>query len=371
MDLLLVDGQTYMSSVYNKIQEITRDYNFQVYKLFASNRNYVSGTTRQFTTPIPLKIFGKAQSFENKILTLVDLINQDIDNVTGSTSNGLNYIRVLYQKRYSNSVIKKVKDNLKSYVNSVQFNIINSLTNVNNELTNAQQNLVRDFAKIDVIDTQTDGFINSAQNVVTYSLIPTNQVQQPTPYTDTYDEMFLQDYSAVTTTLMSFYNDLVSNGLLELSYNPNNLITYSNLFANSNCCGGAEKRFFTVMSKTILNNDLFIKFINDIIPIEIANSNAGGQTLLDFTRTYFNTKKIEYKYEYDAEQKLVNNFRTTNNYLNYYKVFTPYPIGKERTFDYVNCLSPSTTVKTRILNLYKNGNSNINQTTFNGKNQFN
>lgn len=371
MDLLLLDGQTYMNSTYNKIQEITREYNFQVYKIFASNRNYVSGTTREFTTPMQLKIFGKAQSFENKILTLVDLINQDIDNVTSSTSNGLNYIRVLYQKRYSNSVIKKVKDNLKSYVNSVQFNIINLLTNVNNELTNAQQNLVRDFAKIDVIDTQTDGFINSAQNVVTYSLIPTNQVQQPTPYTDTYDEMFLQDYSAVTTTLMNFYNDLVSNGLLELSYNPNNLTRYSNLFANSNCCGEAEKRFFTVMSKTILNNDLFIKFINDIIPIEIANSNAGGQTLLDFTKTYFSTKKIEYKYEYDAEQKFVNNFKTTSNYLNYYKVFTPYPIGKERVFDYVNCLSPSTTVKTRILNLYKNGNSNINQTTFNGKNQFN
>jgi hypothetical protein len=148
-------------------------------------------------------------------------------------------------------------------------------------------------------------------------------------------------------------------------------MTYSNLFANSICCGAAEKRFYTVMSKTILNNDLFIKFINDIIPIEIANSNAGGQTLLDFTKVYFTTKKIEYKYEYDAEQKLVNKFRTTSNYINNYKVFTPYPKGKERVFDYVNCSSPSMTVQTRILNLYKNGNSNINPTIFNGKNQFN
>jgi len=371
MDSLLVDGQNYMNSVYNKIQQITKDYNFQVYKVFSQNRNYISGTTREFTSPIPLKIFGKPQSFENKILNLVQLINQDIDNVTGSTSSGLNYIRVLYQKNYSASVIKKVKDNLKSYVNSVQFDIINSLTNVNNELTNTQQKLVHDFAKIDVIDTETDGYINTGQNIITYSLTPTNQVQPPTIYTNTYDEMFLQDYSAVTTTLMSFYNDLVSNGLLDLSYNPYNIMTYSNLFANSICCGAAEKRFYTVMSKTILNNDLFIKFINDIIPIEIANSNAGGQTLLDFTKVYFTTKKIEYKYEYDAEQKLVNKFRTTSNYINNYKVFTPYPKGKERVFDYVNCSSPSMTVQTRILNLYKNGNSNINPTIFNGKNQFN
>ena len=371
MDLLLSDGQSYLNCVYNKIQQITRDYNFQVYKAFAQNRNYISGTTREFTTPIPVNIFGKSYNFEDKILNLTTLINQDIDNVTSSTSSGLNYIRVLYQKNYSSSVIKKVKDNLKAYVNSIQFDIINSLTNVNNELSTTQLSLVSDMAKIDVIDTEVDGYVNTSQNVITYSITPTNQVQLPTIYTDTYDEMFTQDYTNAVTILNNFYNDLVSNGLLELSFNPLNLTTYSNLFANSICCGDAEKRFYTMMSKTILNNDLFIKFINDIIPIDIANSNAGGQTLLNFTKTYFSTKKIEYKYEYDAEQKLVNNFRTTSNYINNYKVFTPYPKGKERLFEYVNCLSPAPTTKTRILNLYKNGNSNINPTTYNGKNQFN
>jgi hypothetical protein len=370
MDNLIDDGQTYINSVVNKMQQVVGEYNFQIYSAFINNRNYVSGTTNQYVIPNDLLILGKPNNVESTIINLLNLVNNDIDSVNTSNDNGLNYIRQLYNRRFSNTVIKKVKENLKKYLIGVENGILNTLSLVNNELTTSQQKLITDFAKIDLICYETDGFISTSQESIVYNLTGTTDVQEGFTSGNTYNELVI-DYKTVNDNLNLFYSDLGTYGLLNIPYTPNNLTTYSPLFGNSVCCGAAEKRFYAFMSKTILNNDLFISFINDIITQDIATTNSGGETLLAFTKKYFETKKIEYKYEYDAEQLLIKKFKESNNYINIYKTWTPYPKGKKRTFLFSNFVAGTNDQITYITNLYKYGNYNLSVGTFLGKNKLN
>jgi hypothetical protein len=140
------------------------------------------------------------------------------------------------------------------------------------------------------------------------------------------------------------------------------------VFKNYTCCVNPEKRFFTLMSNVFLNNDLFISFINDIITSDIANLKSGGQTILEFTKQYFELKKQEYTIEYNSELKFVNDFNKNSNYITNYKKWTPYVKGKVRKFTYSNYCSPLINADFYIRDIYRYGNTNTDTTTFNLKN---
>ena len=125
------------------------------------------------------------------------------------------------------------------------------------------------------------------------------------------------------------------------------------------------------MSKTMLDNNLWEAFIKDVVPEDIANTPSNGDRLLTFTKSYYTTIKGSYKEEYDAEQKIVKSFKETANYKDKYSKWTPYPSGKVRKFTFNGYVAGTTEQSTRIQNLYKNGNSNDDTKTFNGKNKLN
>ncbi len=87
------------------------------------------------------------------------------------------------------------------------------LTSVNQEITTNQQNLVKTFRKLDVIDTKTDGYIKSDQNVMAYNLSATTEVQAGSQQTNTYDELVF-DYNSAVDLLYSFYTDFNSAGFV-------------------------------------------------------------------------------------------------------------------------------------------------------------
>lgn len=368
MDSLLDVGQNYMSTIYNKIEQITRDYNFQVYTLFTNDRNYINGVTNEFSNPKELKIFGKPYNIDNNFTELITFINSDIDNVNSKNDNGLNYIRLLYSKNYPKTAIKKIKSNLKNVISSNILQMINYLNLTSNDMTNSQQSLITTFRKIDLIGIYTDGYMTTSLSPKIYNLTATTEVQQPTIATNTYGEMIVIDYTTASNQLNDFYISLKNNNLIDITFDYNNIPEYSIIFSNYSCCKEPEKRFFTAMSNVILNNNLFISFINDIITNDVANIKSGGQSIYDFTNEYFQMKKMEYQVEYDAEQNYVELFKQTTNYINYYKVWTPYVKGKVRKFLFSD-YTPAEPGQILILtDIYKNGNSNINLDTFNGKN---
>lgn len=371
MDSLLDNGQNYMSTIYSNIQQITRDYNFQVYTLFTQDRNYVDGKTNEYSVYNQLKIFGKPYNIDNNFVELVTRINSDIDNVNSKNDDGLNYIRLLYAKNYPKTAIKKIKSNLKNVISSNMLKTINYLNLTSNDMTNSQQSLITTFRKIDFIGYYTDGYMTTSLSPRIYNLTATTEVQQPTTATNTYEEMITNDYALASNQLMDFYSNLQNNNLIDVIFDYNNIPEYSTIFSNYSCCKEPEKRFFTAMSNVILNNNLFISFISDIMTSDVVNLKSGGQTIGEFTNEYFKIKKLEYKVEYDAEQNYAVLFKQNTSYINTFKVWTPYVKGKIRKFLFSD-YTPGDICQINILtDIYKNGNSNTQLTTFNGKNVLN
>ena len=370
MDSLYTTGQDYMTSVVNKSEQVITDYNKPMLDLLFSERDYSKGNTRQFDPAAKeLLIVGKPQAVEDRLKALFDLVIDDIDFVNDKNDSGFHFIRQLYEQRYKKNTIKIVKTNLINEVKKVQSGISSSLTSVIQELTTNQQNLTKIFSKLDNVDTKTDGFIKTDQSVTAYNLTATTEVQAGSSQLDTYDELVF-DYNSAVDLLSSFYNEFKLAGFIDNKFDPEKITLKNNRGFDAACCGEAEKSFYTAMSKVLINANTYSSFKSAVITKDIEGETAGGATLLDYFTTMFDIRRDDYVSEHDAEVLEFNNFKKGEKYSKFIK-WNPYSLGKIRKFEFSNYVEATPTQTERFQNLYKNGNSNEDKATFNGKNKFN
>jgi hypothetical protein len=368
MDEFLSSGQAYFDIIPNKAEQITKDYNFQIWSAYMQNRNFVDGNIYLNTTPNAIKIVGRPSDSQREIKKLVNKIINDINSPSSIGGSGFQYIQNLYDSRFDNSVIGKVKANLRNAVQEAENGILTALTSVDNEITSIQTDLVIKMRKIDIVTDSHDGFIKTDQKVVVYDILPTNEVQAGSTATDTLVEL-TDDYSAATSNILTYYNTLANAQIIDMKYDPSNLTQYSDKsgLTGPSCCGQANIRFYAIMCKILLNDDLYNNFINKLIPKDIADKTSSGLNLLDYTKDWFNNFKVAVKEEYDEEQKIIKTFMENNQF----KTWTPYNKGKVRKFTFTTQQNPSNTVVNLFKDLYKDGNSIPNRKTFNGKNKLN
>ena len=370
MDSLHSTGQDYMTSVVNKTEQVITDYNKPMLDLLFSERDYSKGNTREFDPAAKeLLIVGKPQAVEDRLKSLFDLVIDDIDVVNDKNDSGFHFIRQLYEQRYKKNTIKIVKTNLINEVKKVQSSISSSLTSVIQELTTNQQNLTKIFSKLDNVDTKTDGFIKTDQSVTVYNLTATTEVQAGSSQLNTYDELVF-DYNSAVDLLSSFYDEFKSAGFIDNKFDPENITLKNNRGFDAACCGDAEKSFYTAMSKVLINANTYSSFKSAVITKDIEGETAGGATLLDYFTTMFDIRRDDYVSEHDAEVLDLNNFKKGEKYSKFIK-WEPYSLGKVRKFEFSDYVEPTPTQTERFQNLYKNGNSNEDKATFNGKNKFN
>jgi len=376
MDSIIPQGQSYMDSAVNKTEQIIKDFNLPVLQLFSSEVNYSKGKTREFTTPKDLEIYGKPENVEKRINELFDKVVNDINSVNSENDSGFDVIRELYYQKFSNTVMRKVKSQMVNQVNLARQTMITSLTSVNQEITTNQQNLVKTFGKLDVIDTKTDGYIKSDQNVMAYNLSATTEVQAGSQQTNTYDELVF-DYNSAVDLLYSFYTDFKSAGFVgtKVDLDDIKLLKPNGFGTNSEVWADAEKRFYAAMSKVVLDNNTYQSFSGAVITPDIVDVQSGGPTLgSKFNQLFSNRINNFYKTEHEAEIKSIGDFKATvyeSPQTKKYKPWTPFKDKKVRKFTFTNYVATTQTQSTQIQNLYKNGNSNTDVKTFNGKNKFN
>jgi hypothetical protein len=370
MDSLHSTGQDYMTSVVNKTEQVITDYNKPMLDLLFSERDYSKGNTREFDAAAKeLLIVGKPQAVEDRLNSLFEFVIEDINEVNDMNDSGFHFIRHLYEQRYKKNTIKIVKANLINEVKKVQSSITSSLTSVIQELTTNQQNLTKIFAKLDNVDTKTDGFIKTDQSVTAYNLTATTEVQAGSSQLNTYDELVF-DYNSAVDLLSSFYDEFKFGGFIDNKFDPESITLKNNRGFDAACCGDAEKRFYTVMSKVLINANTYSSFKSAVITKDIEGETAGGATLLDYFTTMFDIRRDDYVSEHDAEVLELNNFKKGEKYSKFIK-WEPYSLGKVRKFEFSDYVEPTPTQTERFQNLYKNGNSNEDKATFNGKNKFN
>ena len=368
MDGFFENSQKYMDTVLGKTKQITNDFNLPLAQLFTTEVNYSSGKAIEFGSPTPLdlKIYGKPDNVEQRVKSLYDEVVMDINGVKSSTSVGFNFIKKLYELDFNKKkVIEVVKQNLIKALDTTQKDIITALSQTNQTTTDVQQSLVRLMSKIDFVVTNSDGYIKSDQTTKIYNITATTEVQSGNG--DTYGELVI-DYSYGVTQLYSFYNELKNQNLVEYKFKNDDIQTLSGYFTKNT---NPEKRFYTLMNRVIINSNYYPTFRDSVITDNIANEKGNDRRTLIavFNDEFQFNRKISYTEEHDDEVKYLNKL-ISDKFATYSKSFTQLT-GKTRKFTFSDYTSGTTVQSTRLQNIYKDGNSNPDKTTFNGKNKFN
>ena len=366
-------GQEYINTFYNKTSEVIENYNLPILSMFLTNMLYNEGSAMDFTGPQFLKIFGKSNSYQENVDILFDSIVEDINGQTSSNPQGNGLIFSYYNENFpEKKVINIIKKNLITQVNKNREVVKNYLTGINNDMTNIQQSLVKIMAKLDVVDTLTDGYIKSNQSVQILNLTPTTGATIPI---DTANELSI-DYSSGATQLYSFYQLFENSGIINTNTNYNFFNPYIMIdpgsFTILTCgvCTDAEKRFFVGMFNVLKNPITLKNFMNSVLTPDVSNVYVGAQSSEVVFSQYFVDRYPIYEKEWNKEKKFFSdNFLTV--YETNYKTWTPFVKGKERRCAYDTYTQGTTTQEDYIKNLYKDGNSNTDPSTFNGKNKFN
>jgi hypothetical protein len=373
MDGFFDNSQKYMDTVLNKTKQITNDFNLPLAQLFTTEVNYSSGKAIEFGTPTPidLKIYGKPDNVEQRVKSLYDEVVKDINGVTSSTSAGFDFINKLYELDFSEKkIINVVKQNLIKALDTAQKDIITALSQTNQTTTDIQQSLVRLMSKIDFVVTNSDGYIKSDQTTKIYNITATTEVQSGGG--DTYTEL-VNDYSSGVTQLYSFYNELKNQKLVEYKFKNDDIQTLGKYFTSikGTPYENPEKRFYTLMSRVIINGNYYATFRDSVITPNIANElDKKSKPLIGVFNEEFQSRRNElYTEEHNEEVKYLDKL-ISDKFATYSNSFTQLT-GKTRKFTFSDYASGSTVQSTRLQNLYKDGNSNPDKTTFNGKNKFN
>ena len=125
------------------------------------------------------------------------------------------------------------------------------------------------------------------------------------------------------------------------------------------------------MGRVIINSNYYPTFRDSVITANIANElGNNSKTLMDVFNDEFQYKRNRtYTEEHDDEVKYLDKL-ISDKFATYSKSFTQLT-GKTRKFTFSDYISGTTVQSTRLQNIYKDGNSNPDKKTFNGKNKFN
>ena len=363
MNELFTQSQSYIDLVSNAIRQIISENNSRVYQLYVSKRNYSKGKNNQFeSSAVDVDFYGKSDDFEKRIQDVKRELNKEISDASSFESK-VPIIDGLYFSEFNESkVISRVKKRMKSEIDNHSSEIINKLSLITQDLTTIEQNLVKTFAKLDVVCSKIDGFIKPTQEIITYNLSATTDVSGSSPSgSNTYDEL-VKDYSDVSKTLDSFYEDLKNNALVDITFeNKSFNVTFSD----------AWFRFYLLMSDIILDDTKKQSFIDNLtkdISNEVGKSNVSLQKIMtgiveDLARDY---KRLQEEFD----QKLIKTI-DEKIIVDYKDSFDDSLKSKIRRFEFNSKPDGTKEQKNRIKNLYRDGNSNNDKATYNGKNKLN
>jgi hypothetical protein len=187
---------------------------------------------------------------------------------------------------------------------------------------------------------------------------------------DTYGEL-VNDYKSGSDKLKSYYDFLKDNGLIGVTFDKNDIKfppkadALGFIFPNCSDCSKAERRFYTMMSKRILKE--FDAFRTSVLN-GIETATANGPTMANEFDKWFGFRKVDYNREHDYEMDVLKVY--TSGYTQNYKTWNPFVKGKVRKFTFETAPSGTTETESKMLiNIYKNGNSIRDKSTFNGKNK--
>jgi hypothetical protein len=372
MDKLLTETKNYFELVVNKLETIQNSYNYGVVSMLDKERLFQDGSMK-FSTPVTnIIIYGKP----NYNGTLDEVFNSIITSINGSGNYIIDKLSSFYPNS-GNSPIEQVKENLKSYVNSVKDSFSSGIATIVQELTIGQQNYIQILRKLNVVCDLLDGKILETNEPRMYRLTPTTEVNKNSPNNpnNTLDEL-KNDFGTLKNSFLQSNNNEGFKPLLSD-------IKYGIAFAGTWNEGNFEvqtkkietkdhKLFFMVMARILTDKNKKQEFINSILNTDTLKTWKDPVKLSNKLEKIVNDLADDYKAELNAEEKVFKELKKDKRYK---KLTTGlqdimYVPGKVRKFTYTTVGTFTDAEKNKIKDLY-NGTNGPNNMVYEDKNTFN
>ena len=391
---LVDNSKRYVDSVITSLTDIIGQYSFD-FLYYMEQRPYSFGymtgyynENNLFTgTSVTANIFGNPVGLQSKIDTLFTNALTDVDNNTCPILSGIT------NQSFKNRDITKLKKNIKSYITNKKNNFLSKATSAISNITNNELKLIRDIDQLSFVLTNTDGYDISTSETTLLDLSGTTEVftDNPSGYTNTYEELN-GDVNKVGKDLTGFYdsiftgNDSLLRGnvfntgytftLLPEPYKTNlPYVRFMHIFYNEVLNNG-EDLIKNLMGEDLYNNNQQMKdFIskkvlgregtddivigNDLILGSEGLYNPGNNIVIPGIKPIDGLYQI-YRIVFLNGKNYFNDFKKESK-VNDFSTYKPFPIEKERVFNYTKIPNKDIKNYPNKLSMYRKLYSGLNQ----------
>ena len=389
MTKFVEETQNYFTTVVNKNRETLNQYNNALRQQWMLERNY---TTGQFliTKSSDTILFGKPYNTEQRI----DKIFKDlIDDVK---SNDEGFIKFISNpsKNFSSRLVKQVKENYISILNTKKGSYQNAVTKITQDIVNVQQNYVGYIAKANTVTyyvpsfsgTGTDGSqAKLGNNVRSFITSPTTSADTSSQgVTNTLDELYA-DIKTIVSGISEFNKVVNSNSTVE--YTGDHKIYQGILvfpddyklpedqkvfvpFSKSALFSGLEsspfRRVYMLVSDDVVDTKKYETFKTAMIGNILNNAGIisnGADNISEVFDAYWDKiAKPAFVEENNITKEFITNMEKVK--LEPFLKYTPFPT-KKRIFTYTTEFANTDTQVTLIKGLGSTANQNTNNKTWN------
>lgn len=379
MDTFVGQTQNYFQNIINQSRSVFSQYNNGILQIWSLGNIYQEGTLAVNTSNL-VYLFGKNENYQKNIDTIFSGLIADIkDNDSNTQDRFINWINQP-NKKFSKRAIRIMTDNYENFIKNKKSTYANAVAKVIQDTTNTQTNYLQILSRANVIPfsgstwSGTDGYEQKNGNVAIYNLTgKTNSLTELT-----------QDISKIGTNIREYYDILKSQ--TEVDYNGKKYkgyLTYwdssskpEELLANVFYPFSTNEYFVKYKSfrrqYVILSNDVkdenYQTFKRAVLGELLTNPRIAGQNSFDNFEEEFDAFWLKQaKPAFDEEDGITRAFldEIEKNKLKNFLVYTPFPLNKERDFDYSKTINPTDQQKKLIKSLGAKNNSNNEKSVWN------
>jgi hypothetical protein len=352
MSDLSTGTQTYFKTIFNQLKTLTSTTNGGIMSLVSTDLEFNEGDFNEYdSAPYPVKIYGKSNSVEKYVKSLVKQTKKDVnDGESPIISNIVNSTQ-----KYENSLIRELKSNMEIEVEKVETELNSIIIGPINEMTSYQEGFNYTLRKLDVVCDSIDGIKLGTGDYKVYSLSGDSVISEiKTKYTTKAGQQINDFFDTILTP--NFFEKFLYNKSTNMFTTVTPILNYSE-YAN---------RFYMAMSYIFLDDNKYNAFVTSLTTSKKIKDNL---VIVDEIKKYCEIFKGNCKTEHDAEIKIFDDVERSADYKTY------------ETFklDEFDSKVQYTTEKTgnnlqkinRIKNLYLDVNVKTSNKTYNGKVKFN
>jgi hypothetical protein len=358
----------YFVGILNNYETFVNEYNMSVWAQVNYSRAFTFGyyLNTYFPDNLILNILGKQGNWETSLSRIGDIVKSNIDNETDSL------IFAISGSPTINATVKsKVKENYKSYIDTVLANNFTKVATYIQEMVQVQLGFTTYMQKMDLVGVGGDGKILANGAAKLYVLSGETEDNQNTL------SQFSTDYVQIMTDSNNFYSLGLNRIFYDSSATSGTITNYSGITSFSN-----PKDFYvyTLLSNIVLNNNTRPELIDALVKnVQPEHYNS---TKLFVTNFITNNWLFEFTTEKNAESESLTDFKSTTQYKFYSKYNPTDSVGRslstrQRVMGFTTIAqdAPLTSVNywrtEAIKDIYRTVNTIVNPAIFNGKKQFN